>query len=137
MKRTVSPRWKAKGLQRYGGEGGSRTHEPGFARLPAFEAGSFDHSDTSPRWLSHSNGGVAVEQRRRCREMNLRGERATTPQRTHRNPDWAALPTASSHAKWQECRDSLPVRNVGRAKPCCQFALLETNDNQGQHPPDC
>jgi len=34
---------------KYGGEGGSRTHEPGFARLPAFEAGSFDHSDTSPR----------------------------------------------------------------------------------------
>src|SRR5579864_5187056 len=37
------------GLLRYGGEGGSRTHEPGFARLPAFEAGSFNRSDTSPR----------------------------------------------------------------------------------------
>ena len=33
----------------HGGEGGIRTHEPGFARLPAFEAGSFNHSDTSPR----------------------------------------------------------------------------------------
>ena len=33
---------------RYGGEGGIRTHEPGFARLPAFEAGSFNRSDTSP-----------------------------------------------------------------------------------------
>ena len=32
-----------------GGEGGIRTHEPGFARLPAFEAGSFNRSDTSPR----------------------------------------------------------------------------------------
>ena len=31
-----------------GGEGGIRTHEPGFARLPAFEAGSFNRSDTSP-----------------------------------------------------------------------------------------
>jgi hypothetical protein len=53
-----------KGPEGYGGEGGSRTHEPGFARLPAFEAGSFDHSDTSPRWLRHSNGGAAAGQRR-------------------------------------------------------------------------
>ena len=51
------------GLLEDGGEGGSRTHEPGFARLPAFEAGSFDHSDTSPRWLNHSNGGAAAGQR--------------------------------------------------------------------------
>ena len=55
---------------RYGGEGGSRTHEPGFARLPAFEAGSFDHSDTSPRWLSHSNGGATAGQRRSGERFN-------------------------------------------------------------------
>src|ERR1700704_2417447 len=51
------------GLLEDGGEGGSRTHEPGFTRLPAFEAGSFDHSDTSPRWLNHSNGGAPAGQR--------------------------------------------------------------------------
>ena len=34
-----------------GGEGGIRTHEPAFGRLPAFEAGSFNRSDTSPRRL--------------------------------------------------------------------------------------
>src|SRR5579872_2169630 len=57
---------------RYGGEGGSRTHEPGFARLPAFEAGSFDHSDTSPRWLSHSSGGAAAGQRQTSSDLILR-----------------------------------------------------------------
>ncbi len=36
------------GKYEYGGERGIRTHEPGFARLPAFEAGSFNRSDTSP-----------------------------------------------------------------------------------------
>src|SRR5258706_14830642 len=51
------------GLLEDGGEGGSRTHEPGFARLPAFEAGSFDHSDTSPQGLRHFNGGAATGQR--------------------------------------------------------------------------
>ncbi len=34
---------------KHGGEGGIRTHEPSFARLPAFEAGSFNRSDTSPQ----------------------------------------------------------------------------------------
>jgi hypothetical protein len=34
---------------RTGGEGGIRTHEPAFGRLPAFEAGSFNRSYTSPR----------------------------------------------------------------------------------------
>ena len=58
-----------------GGEGGSRTHEPGFARLPAFEAGSFDHSDTSPRWQSHSNGGAVAGQRQRWWEKDQHGER--------------------------------------------------------------
>ena len=64
-----------------GGEGGSRTHEPGFARLPAFEAGSFDHSDTSPRWLSHSNGGAAAEQRRMRHKKNLHREHGVSAQR--------------------------------------------------------
>ena len=45
---------------RYGGEGGSRTHEPGFARLPAFEAGSFNRSDTSPK--RKFSGGSVSEQ---------------------------------------------------------------------------
>src|SRR3989442_7446875 len=43
---------------RYGGEGGIRTHEPSFARLPAFEAGSFNRSDTSPR----PNGSFSVSE---------------------------------------------------------------------------
>ena len=41
-----------------GGEGGIRTHEPSFARLPAFEAGSFNRSDTSPR----PNGSFSVSE---------------------------------------------------------------------------
>jgi hypothetical protein len=48
---------------KHGGEGGSRTHEPGFARLPAFEAGSFDHSDTSPQQELHSSGDLIAGQR--------------------------------------------------------------------------
>ena len=66
----------------YGGEGGSRTHEPGFARLPAFEAGSFDHSDTSPRWLSHSSGRAATGQRRTSERFNT--ENAEFRHRGHR-----------------------------------------------------
>src|SRR5258707_13212610 len=69
----------------YGGEGGSRTHEPGFARLPAFEAGSFDHSDTSPRGLRHSSGGAATGQSRTSERINTEnaafrhtGQRETT-----------------------------------------------------------
>jgi hypothetical protein len=42
-------RWGSQSPRRDGGEGGIRTHEPGFARLPAFEAGSFNRSDTSPQ----------------------------------------------------------------------------------------
>src|SRR5262249_39255648 len=37
--------------RRTGGEAGIRTQEPGITRLTAFEAVSFDHSDTSPRHL--------------------------------------------------------------------------------------
>ncbi len=46
------------GFEKYGGEGGIRTHEPSFARLPAFEAGSFNRSDTSPR----PNGSFSVSE---------------------------------------------------------------------------
>src|SRR6266568_8481276 len=49
-----------KGHLDYGGEGGIRTHEPGFARLPAFEAGSFNRSDTSPE--RKFSGGSVSEQ---------------------------------------------------------------------------
>ena len=45
-------------FEKYGGEGGIRTHEPSFARLPAFEAGSFNRSDTSPR----PNGSFSVSE---------------------------------------------------------------------------
>ncbi len=31
-----------------GGEGGIRTHDPGFARIPLFESGALSHSATSP-----------------------------------------------------------------------------------------
>src|SRR5882762_8263652 len=74
-------------LENSGGEGGSRTHEPGFARLPAFEAGSFDHSDTSPRWLSHSNGGAATGQRRTSERFNT--ENAEFGHRGHRETSGA------------------------------------------------
>ena len=51
-------------------------------------------------------------------------------------PEWAELVAALPHAKWQECRHALSICGVGWAKPGGQFALLEANDNQGQHPPD-
>src|SRR6266852_9409733 len=49
-----------------GGEGGIRTHEPAFGRLPAFEAGSFNRSDTSPQGFVHSSEGSAAGQRQRA-----------------------------------------------------------------------
>ena len=52
-----------KEIGKIGGEGGIRTHEPGFARLPAFEAGSFNRSDTSPRRSGHSNTQTESDKR--------------------------------------------------------------------------
>src|SRR3974390_2339134 len=46
-----------------GGEGGIRTHGRVSPTL-AFEASSFNRSDTSPQLLSHSIGAAAAEQRR-------------------------------------------------------------------------
>src|ERR1700680_1077067 len=50
-------------LFRYGGEGGIRTHGRVSPTL-AFEASSFNRSDTSPQRQSHSSGGAAAGQRR-------------------------------------------------------------------------
>jgi hypothetical protein len=44
-----------------GGEGGIRTHGRVSPTL-AFEASSFNRSDTSPRLCCHSSGGFAMEQ---------------------------------------------------------------------------
>ena len=49
-------------LWRNGGEGGIRTHEP-IARLHAFQACSFSHSDTSPRRRHSRLPGVLEDQR--------------------------------------------------------------------------
>jgi hypothetical protein len=38
----------AMGLDYYGGEGGIRTHDPVFDRIPLFESGAFSRSATSP-----------------------------------------------------------------------------------------
>ena len=36
----------------YGGEGGIRTHDPAFDRIPLFESGAFSRSATSPSFSS-------------------------------------------------------------------------------------
>ena len=60
-----------------GGEGGIRTHEPSFARLPAFEAGSFNRSDTSPRPNdSYSVSEVPALSNRRLSEDGKDGARS-------------------------------------------------------------
>jgi hypothetical protein len=46
----------------FGGEGGIRTHGRVSPTL-AFEASSFNRSDTSPQCEIHSSGGAAGEQR--------------------------------------------------------------------------
>src|SRR5713101_4217197 len=51
----------------FGGEGGIRTHEPSFARLPAFEAGSFNRSDTSPRRKLSQEITKATHERQRLK----------------------------------------------------------------------
>ena len=55
----------------FGGEGGIRTHEPGFARPPAFEAGSFNRSDTSPRRGSTPSLAEAAEPLNRTAKLSM------------------------------------------------------------------
>ena len=61
----------------HGGEGGIRTHEPGFARLPAFEAGSFNHSDTSPRRTKYIQRNKGAGGRQPAKRGRLPGEHAS------------------------------------------------------------
>jgi hypothetical protein len=49
--------------------------------------------------------------------------------------EWRALLAAIPDAKWQECRDSLPILDICRTKPGGQFTLFEANGDQGQDPP--
>jgi hypothetical protein len=62
------------GLNRYGGEGGIRTHGRVSPTL-AFEASSFNRSDTSPQLFWHCNGAETAGQRRlawHLRELRTR-----------------------------------------------------------------
>ena len=54
----------------YGGEGGIRTHGRVSPTL-AFEASSFNRSDTSPQLFPHSSGAARAGQRRRIWQLRL------------------------------------------------------------------
>src|SRR5690242_9180801 len=58
---------KVRGSNRYGGEGGIRTHGRVSPTL-AFEASSFNRSDTSPQLFRHSIGAMVAGQRQRIRQ---------------------------------------------------------------------
>src|ERR1700674_5819486 len=87
---------------KYGGEGGIRTHGRVSPTL-AFEASSFNRSDTSPRQL-HSSGRAARRQR----------QRATGDTRQRDRKDFPVMSFPQS--KWQKRRHTLPIRRVGNTK---------------------
>jgi hypothetical protein len=86
----------------YGGEGGIRTHGRVSPTL-AFEASSFNRSDTSPQLYAHSSGAATAGQR----PAGWRLPESILPKLVFA---WRA------HPKWQEGWDALAVGLIAGAE---------------------
>ena len=107
----------------------------------AFEASSFNRSDTSPRQDVHSNGGARLKAMSGAMAvLNCGGlcRKGASVCPIERRPDEAGQTGVSTlQMERQECWDALAICGIGGAKPASQFPFLETDHPECEHPPDC
>ena len=106
---------------RYGGEGGIRTHGRVSPTL-AFEASSFNRSDTSPQMPIHSSGAATARQRRLV-------------WRLHAALSAKLLVTRCAQTKGHERGDTLSIGFVAWAEAICQFLFLQADHEQRERAP--
>ena len=111
-----------------GGEGGIRTHGS-VATTPDFESGTFDHSATSPAFVSKPvsiAGSHTARMRRPCKHerstsgtVTLQSARYESPRRTRRT--MGRLTGGGTAVRWSggasEPARTLPTAKIGRSVP--------------------